>query len=475
MRINTNIPSLQSVHRLSANQADLGIRLERLSTGLRINNGKDDPAGLIASEMLRSEIGGITQAIDNSQRAINVLTTAEGALNEVSSLLLDMRALINHAANEGANSIDEIRADQLQLDSVLEAIDRIASTTTFAGEQLINGSKGYTTSGIAGSAIANVTVYGARFGSSPTTQVDIDVLTSAQTAQVVFSGNAGILSASVTIELQVNRGSEVLVLTSGLSASQIASVINANSLSTGVSATASGAGATAHVSFNSVDYGADAFVSVRPLDAAIFGAAKGIETKDFGQNPDVLIDGQQASTNGFTAVLRTSSVDIEIELTQDRATMLGSSNFHLTGGGALFQIGPRVTPNGQISIGIPNMGTAHLGDAATGFLYTLKGGAANSMFSGNFAEAERILDKAVEQVAVVRGRLGALQRNQIETNISSQRIAMENVMAAESSIRDADIAVEVAALTRSQILVQSTTQVLGMANQMPNNVLSLLG
>ena len=111
-RINTNIASIQAIHKLSTNNSDLNVRLERLSTGLRINRGKDDPAGLIASETLRSEIKGISQAIDNSQRASNVLATAEGALNEISSLLLDIRGLITHTANEGANSQDELQADQ---------------------------------------------------------------------------------------------------------------------------------------------------------------------------------------------------------------------------------------------------------------------------------------------------------------------------------------------------------------------------
>ena len=99
-RINTNISSIQSIHRLIANQQDLATRLERLSTGLRINRGKDDPAGLIASESLRSELVGINQAIENSSRAINVLSVADAALNEVSALLLEIRGLVNASANE---------------------------------------------------------------------------------------------------------------------------------------------------------------------------------------------------------------------------------------------------------------------------------------------------------------------------------------------------------------------------------------
>src|SRR6185436_11477690 len=132
-RINTNISSLQAIHTLGRNQGDLATRLQRLSTGLKINSGKDAPAGLIASESLRSEIAGIHQAIDNSQRAGNVINTAEGALSEVSSLLLEVQTLTNQAANTGALSPDEIKANQLQVDSILNSINRIANTTQFNG------------------------------------------------------------------------------------------------------------------------------------------------------------------------------------------------------------------------------------------------------------------------------------------------------------------------------------------------------
>src|SRR5439155_16269846 len=111
-RINTNIPSLQAIHRLTRNNTELATRLQRLSTGLRINTGKDAPAALIASETLRSEINGIHQAIDNSQRANNVVNTAEGALGEVSALLLEIQGLTNEAANTGALSDQEIEANQ---------------------------------------------------------------------------------------------------------------------------------------------------------------------------------------------------------------------------------------------------------------------------------------------------------------------------------------------------------------------------
>src|SRR5436309_8818201 len=169
-RINTNISSLQAITRLGKNQADLQTRLERLSSGLKINTGKDAPAGLIASETLRSEIAGINQAVDNSQRANNVINTAEGALGEVSSLLLEVQSLTNEAANSGALSPQEIQANQLQVDAVLNSINRIANTTQFNGVKLLNGGLDYTTSGVAASAIGNLQINNAKYPDNGQTQ-----------------------------------------------------------------------------------------------------------------------------------------------------------------------------------------------------------------------------------------------------------------------------------------------------------------
>ena len=147
-RINTNVAALGAQRGLAKAQGELSKTLTRLSSGLRINRGADDPAGLIASESLRSEITGLTQAVDNSQRATNVIATAEGSLNEVASLLLTVKDLVVESANEGALSDDEIQANQLQINSAVESITRIANTTTFAGLSLLDGSLDYLTSGV---------------------------------------------------------------------------------------------------------------------------------------------------------------------------------------------------------------------------------------------------------------------------------------------------------------------------------------
>jgi flagellin len=148
--------------------------------------------------------------------------------------------------------------------------------------------------------------------------------------------------------------------------------------------------------------------------------------------------------------------------------------FGIEGGGALFQLGPDVVPNGQYRMGIQSIATGQLGNTQVGRLSELGRDGSYSLVGGNYQQAQKIVAVAVQQVATLRGRLGGFQKNQLETNINSQQIALENVKASESAIRDADYATETAAMTRAQILVQSTTQILAMANQQPQNVLTLL-
>jgi len=469
-RINTNIPALQAQHNLASNNANLRTRLERLSTGLRINRGRDDPAGLIASEVLRSEVRGISQSIDNSQRAINVISTAEGSLNEVSTLLLDIRGLINKSANTGAISTQEIQANQLQIDSLLESIDRIANTTQFGGEKLINGNFQYTVSGLNVAHIAQATIFGARVPDNASRTVTVQVTNSAETAGVSFTGSATV--GNVTVQVQGLLGAETFSFASGTSIASVATTINSFSTLTGISANVNTAGSALNI--NSQAFGSNAFVSVKPVTGT-FIVAPGNESRDTGVDASVLINGQSASVEGLRAQVRSSGLDVQFDLTQALGTSTTTTSFAITGGGATFQVGPEVVATGQLSVGIPSVATSNLGTAGLGFLNTLGSGRTNSVVGRNFTKAEQIVKEAIQQTAIIRGRLGGVQRNQLETNINSQRVSLENVSAAESAIRDADIADEVSKLTRAQILVQSTTNILGLANQLPQSVLSLLG
>lgn len=466
-RINTNINSLQTIRAVQKNQTDLTTRLQRLSTGLRINSGKDDPSGLIASETLRSEINGISTAVDNTNRASNVINTAEGALNEVSSLLNQVQSLTLQAANTGALSDEEIKANQLQLDSILTSINRIANTTQFGGRRLLDGSLDYKTSGVAASSISNLTVNTAKLPDNGVTHVTVQVAASAQLAAVHYSGSA--LSGNVTLEIAGNQGTEQLTFASGTTQSAIAAGVNQLSNATGVSATIT----SGVLAFNSTAYGSKQFVTVRTISGTF---ATDVVT-DTGVDADVRINGSKADVDGKTANLRTSNLDVSIDLDATFATLGSGSDttgFDISGGGARFQIGSQVSRNGQISVGLQSVATTRLGDNTVGFLSSLASGQPNSLVSGNTTQAQRVVSSAISQVAFLRGRLGALQKNVLDTNVNSLGVALENVTASESAIRDADFATETAALSRAQILSQANTSVLSQANSTPQGVLALL-
>ncbi len=475
-RINTNIEAVRALSRLGSNQTDLSLRLERLSTGLRINRGKDDPAGLIASERLRSELNGITQAIANSQRTINVLSVAEGALNEVSTLLLEVRSLITATSNEGALSPDEVAANQLQLDSILESINRIANTTQFAGQKLLDGSIGYTVSGQTITQIANTRIFGARLPDNGSVTVNVQVTNSAELGTATFNrGSAAGLASAVTIEVSGNLGTETISFASGTNLSAVVAAINNFTSLTGVTAAMGGTSGTSSVVLNSQKFGDDEFVTVRTISGN-FTTPAGQSTTDFGVDVGVLINGQTAKTDGLEATLRNTAIDIELSLASGFATQtVSASTMSITGGGARFQISPSITAAGQVNLGIPSISTTNLGNAVDGFLSTLRSGGTNEVAAGNFTQAEIIAGNAVNQVAFMRGRLGAFQKNVVETNINSMSVAFENVSASESMLRDADMAEEISKLTLAQILVQSSIQVLSIANQIPTAVLQLIG
>src|SRR5438477_4593169 len=224
-RINTNVSSLIARRVLRRNNDQLSTSLERLSTGLKINTGADNPAGLIASENLRAEKSGITQAIDNAGRASNIVGTAEGGLSEVSGLLTQLQSLVSQTANSGGLSKEEKDANQLQVDSVLNTINRISQATSFQGNKLLNGNFSYSTSGITSTQFDNVQINAARVPDGGSVAIVAQVTASAQTGTITY--NNGALSDNVTVELAGNAGSEQLSFATGATTTDIASAVNA--------------------------------------------------------------------------------------------------------------------------------------------------------------------------------------------------------------------------------------------------------
>ena len=468
--------------------------LERLSTGFRINRGADDPAGLIASENLRSDKAAIGAAIKNAQRAEQVVNVAEGGLQEINNLLVELQGLVGESANNSGLSVEEKEANQLQIDSILQTIDRVANSTTFNGQNLLNGQLDYQIDSTP-AGIDNIQVNSAKLSDSgDPLSINVDVVSRAWQGAVgiqtsaITAGSAVSDAGSITIEVVGNNGSQQFTFASGTTGSNIVSAINTFSEATGVVASSIDADG---IILRSTEYGEDGFVTAKVLngsatDSDIISAVNGdqdaltgggvSQLTGEGINAALLINGQQATTNGLTA--RVSSDGFDVTVTLDGASALNADNqsasFNITGGGADFSISPKVNLAGRASIGIGSVTSGNLGGVA-GALSDLKSGGSSNVVSGNLTKAQEILDQASKQVSGLRGRLGAFQKNTLGATINNLGVTLENTAAAESSIRDTDFASETATLTRQQIISQAATQSLSIANSQPQSVLALLG
>lgn len=472
-RISSNVPAVVAQRHLQTSQRELSVALERLSSGLRINRGADDPAGLIVSERLRAEIEGLGQAIHNSERAINVIATTEGALNEVNALLKDIQALIVEAANQGAFSPEETEANQLQIDSAIESIGRIANVTTFAGRKLLNGSLDYVTSGVDSTLLAEVEIQGAKFGTRDLIPVEVQVTQSALKAELAFTGTVPLTSA-ITVDVQGSEGIVTLSFPASATTNDMVDMINTQVDATGVEARASGTA----VVFQSRDYGSQEFIRVEALPGSppfqvIDTKDGGIKVRSIGQDALGTINGQATIGDGLTLGLNSFLLDLDITL--DETFGIGSTTFTVTGGGSLFQLGPRVNTNQQENIGVKSMHPNKLGNRLVGFLSEITSGQRFALREGNFQQASDVVNLAIDQVTTLRGRLGAFERNTLRTNISQLQITIENLTSSESVVRDTDFAMETTELTRAQILVQAGTSILAIANAQQQNALTLLG
>ncbi|MHC4774738.1 MAG: flagellin, partial [Planctomycetota bacterium] len=368
-------------------------------------------------------------------------------LQEIANMLVDLQSLVAASANEAGLSQEEKDANQLQIDSILETIDRLANDTSFQGTKLLNGSFDYTTEGVVGTLLTDVGINAAKLPSGGTLDVNVTMLQSAQTAQVYLSTAANFSGGgegSITVEVTGNEGVQQFTFASGTSQANIISAINTFRDAIGVSAGVSVANGN-RVEFRSTGFGTTEFVRVKELSgpaadyifaSALAGASNPAldDHRDFGRDAIVTINGQQATANGTEARVVTGGFDVYIDvdgssvLNTNAGSGTNTTDFTITGGGANFNLSPNVNLAGKVSLGIETL----------------------------------------------RGRLGAFQRNTVGSTINSLSISLENTAAAESSIRDTDFAAETAALTRSQILGQAATQALAIANAQPTSILALL-
>jgi flagellin len=235
-RINTNVDALRGLRNVQKANQQLQTSLQRLSTGVKISSGRDNPSGLIASESLRLQTTTIEQSIKNSNRANNVISTADSALGEIGGLLNQVRGLVQEGLNTGALSSEEIAANQAQIDAALSAINRISSNTSFAGDKLLDGSKAFVTSQTAADAakLSDFQISEALFGTSSSISIDAQVTSVAQKAELRYSG--GSLTSATTLQVAGTRGSQVLFLGANSTVANVRDAVNGVSDVTGVQA-----------------------------------------------------------------------------------------------------------------------------------------------------------------------------------------------------------------------------------------------
>ena len=303
LRINNNIESMNAHRNLLMNDRALSKSLERLASGQKINRASDDPAALVISEHMRAQISGMEQAIRNNEVAISLVQTAEGSMNEISSILVSLRQRAISAANVGASDQEMIDANQAEIENALASIDRVVSTTQFGHYKLLDGTN----------------------------------------AAKTKTNEDGSISTQEGLRFHVGPNAEHMAST-----------------------------------------------SIRDMSTSALGRA-------------IVLEGEMPNKSNFMSL-----ADIDVRNEQGAQDALA------------------------------------------------------------------IIDQALTEVASVRGELGAFQKHTLESNLTSLQVAAENMTAAESTIRDTDMAQELATFTRNQIMTQSATAMLAQANAMPQHVLRLL-
>jgi flagellin len=500
--INTNIASLNAQRNLNTSQSAMSMALQRLSSGLRINSAKDDAAGLAISERFATQIRGLNQAARNANDGISLAQTAEGALSELSQNLQRIRELAVQSANATNSSSDRAALDQ-EVQQRIAEIDRIASQTSFNGTKVLDGTFGtaafqvganagetisvslsqgmkanqvgqiatgtssveVTTAALSGTGTIQVGSAGAK-----TIGVSVQGSAAGQSAGSAYAKAAAINAASVagltttaannvefviaattgtasgdTYSLRIN-GTDIYASynqnTNGvLSAQQITDAINAQSASTGVTATLSGS----NLRLSSVD-GRDINIGQTFGGLAAGGISAGT--------------GGSSTVNGV--VYRDGTVG-----TVANATAYSTDNTAVNGGTLTFSATENIIVTGDGD----RMGFSTANFTLAKDTKTLSSVNVLTITAAN--DAIQRIDSALTAASSLRSTFGAIQ-NRFESTIANLQTTSENLAGARSRIEDADFAAETAALTRAQILQQAGVAMLAQANSLPQNVLALL-
>jgi len=462
MRINHNIAALNTYRQLGAANAGQSKSMEKLSSGLRINRAGDDAAGLAISEKMRGQIRGLDMASKNAQDGISLIQTAEGALNESHSILQRMRELAVQSSND-TNTADDRAEIQKEIDQLTSEIDRIGNTTEFNTKKLLNGGAGLTTDftleQVNGANIDWISVSG---GSAATGIGNVSITDA--TAAVGASQTLTVATTAGAKSFEIN-GTTLNYTATGTAATDgaaLETLINNNSDKLGVSAAFDGT----DLVITSTDVGSDSSVKINAA-ANVITAAGTTNVTTYGTDATITeaTIGTDYSARGNTITVTGGTFEgLELQLNGSVMHSTGANNdatFDITSNGALaLQIG--ANENQDMSISIGDMRAEALG--VDSINVTTQGGASSAITT---------IDNAIKQVSGERSKLGAYQ-NRLDHTINNLGTSAENLTAAESRIRDVDMAKEMMEQTKNSILSQAAQAMLAQANQQPQGVLQLL-
>ena len=464
--INTNTISLNAQRNLQTNSATLATTIQRLSSGLRINSARDDAAGLAISERFTTQIRGLNQAARNANDGISLAQVAEGAMAEIGNNLQRIRELAVQSAN-ATNSASDRQALNAEVQQLIAEVDRVATQTQFNGLNLLDGTftaQQFQVGANAGQTITVDSIASARssalgqFTGFQLANQGIGVASDTAAAQSITIGTTVVALGSIANDARVLAGALNTAGVQGLVASaNAASVTNAQTVTTTAAGTSSfvlngqtiSVGATTNAATNRSN-------AVTAINAQ--SAVTGVIAADTGSGLRLTAaDGRNITVGGFSVGTATGTTLADFGLAA--ATTGGTLNLTYR---APAGVSGSVTFTGAFDPGAQAI--------------TATGTALSAVDIATVAGANTALtavDVALERINGSRADLGAVQ-NRFASVIQNLNTASENLSASRSRIRDTDYARETAELTRTQILQQAGTAMLAQANQIPQNVLTLL-
>ena len=512
LTINTNIASLDAQNNLSKSQGSLQTSLQRLSSGLRINSAKDDAAGLAISQRFQAQISGDARASQNANDGISLAQTAEGGLATSGDLLQRIRVLAVQSAN-GSNSDSDRQSIQNEVSSLSAELDRVATSTQFNGQNVLDGSLTSTQFQVGANAnqtinigiqsakaadIGNNTLSSGLTSTIAQAAVAVAVPANATTGAAAFNGN------TVTAQtLSITSGAGVttpVVINQGDSAKQIAASVNNQSEQSGVTASASTTATLSGITDGAVQFtlrGANSIASdANSQPVTISAAVTGGDLSALAQAVNAqtgttnIAASVQTAADGTKELKLTDSTGDDIQLQDSGSAGLATAN--LRGADTTVAIGNTpATPGANVAVANADLVVGGHVDFTSDSGFSVSGGDNSVIASGNNGSslqsvskidvstvagsnaALATIDAALNQINSNRASLGAIQ-NRFASTISNLQTTGENLSASQSRIQDTDFAAETANLTRGQILQQAGTAILAQANSLPNGVLSLL-